>query len=230
MSKAAQRARQFLERCDEGERATKSKNHNVDVNVTASDTEGGKSVKDGGVIGCSKQRARARGRGQVGGSMREEVDDNRRRAGSGQMRATPEGGRGALLKCGDGLGRALRLLVSGADTLVAWRREVSAKAKSRGGVRRKHGVSLGGGGDGNGEGDGGDSEGGVEEDRGGGRGGKGRVNAGGFGGALGKRRRSGARGRVRSRNRVIDDWLEEGGEEGGDRGDAFVDLEDFIDG
>lgn len=123
--------------------------------------------------------------------------------------------------CDETLETALRLLVSGADTLAAWRRDSAAKEMSkaarrgRGGKKRDHtqqgpGVALA------------NTE--EQEVATEGRGSNTRYR---FGGASGKRRKSkGAR--VRSRNVVIDGWLEEGEEEGAGQGDAFVDLEDFI--
>lgn len=128
---------------------------------------------------------------------------------------------GATNGCDEALEMALRLLVSGADTLAAWRRDSAAKEKSRAARRSRGGKKRGRTRQGPGMTLVNNVEEEVATER---RGGSARD---GFGGASGKRRKS-RRARVRSRNVVIDGWLEEGGEEGGGREDAFVDLEDFI--
>lgn len=190
---AAQRARQFLEHFEE------SAKHSGTA---------GAGTRDGGRVGSAKKRAR----GCVG---------NDGGSGGGQTKAR-DAASPPSAKCDETLENALRLLLSGADTLAAWRRDSAVKEKSRaarlshdgkrGQARRgqQHGRGAAA------EPDDAEEE-GVSERRARDR----------FGGASGKTRRS--RGaRVRSRNVVIDGWLEEGGEEGGSRDDAFVDLEDFI--
>ena len=127
--------------------------------------------------------------------------------------------------CDEAVENAVRLLLTGADTLAAWRRDSAAKEKSRA-ARLNHEGKRGQArrGQRQGRGTAAEANDAEEEGESRGRGHGGRER---FGGASGKRRRS--RGaRVRSRNVVIDGWLEEGGEEGGSREDAFVDLEDFI--
>eukprot|EP00752_Nemacystus_decipiens_P007038 g6313.t1 len=192
---AAHRARQFLEHFEEG----------------AKHSAVGAGTRDGRV-GSAKKR----GRGCFG-------NDGGRGGGGGQAKARdaaiPMSG-----KCDETVVNALGLLLSGADTLAAWRRDSAAKEKNRAArLNRegKRGQGRRGQQQGRGAAEADDAgEEGVSERRGDGVRDR-------FGGASGKRRRS--RGaRVRSRNVVIDGWLAEGGEEGGSREDAFVDLEDFI--
>eukprot|EP00903_Cladosiphon_okamuranus_P013494 g12569.t1 len=193
---AAQRARHFLEHFED-----RAKHSTV-----------GAGTRDGRV-GSAKKRARGRvgnGGGGGGGGCRQET---------AKGAESPQSG-----KCDETLENALRLLLSGADTLAAWRRDYAAKEKSRAARFNHDGKSKRG-----------HARRGVaaaaakaddaEEEAVTGRRGNGARDR--FGVASGKRRRS--RGvRVRSRNAVIDGWLQEGGEEGGSREDAFVDLEDFI--
>lgn len=194
---AAQRARQFLEHFGGG-----AKHSTV-----------GTRTRDGRV-GSAKKRTRACVGNDSGGG-----------GGGGQATAKdaalPSSG-----KCDETVENALRLLLSGADTLAAWRRDSAAKEKSRA-ARLNHDGKRGQARRGQQQGRGAAAEADDAEEAGvSGTRGHGATRDR-FGGASGKRRRS--RGaRVRSRNVVIDGWLEEGGEEGGGREDAFVDLEDFI--
>lgn len=201
ISTAAQKARQFLEHFAE------------DIKRST----GGADARNGR-IGSAKKRARGYvgndGGGGVGG-----------RDGCGGQAKAKHAGSPPSRKCDETVESALLLLLSGADTLAAWRRDSAAKEQRRA-ARLSHdgkrGQTRRGQKPGQGaaaEADDAEEEGVVE-----GRGRGARVR---FGGASGKRRRS-TGARVRSRNVVIDGWLEEGGEEGGGRGDAFVDLEDFI--
>lgn len=163
----------------------------------------GAGTRDGRV-GSAKKRARGCV-GNGGGCRQSKAKD---------AESPPSG------KCDETLENALGLLLSGADTLAAWRRDSAAKEKSRA-ARLNHDGKRGQARRGAAAAAEADD---AEEDGEAGRRGHGASR---FGGASGKRRRS--RGaRVRSRNVVIDGWLEEGGEEGGSREDAFVDLEDFI--
>lgn len=134
----------------------------------------------------------------------------------------------------DAIERALQLLLSGADRLAAWRREFSARENEifveRGRRRRSKSqkrrraqadmrvspsededetVLLG------------EESAGVGKDLALGQNSQGALTT-------SSRKSSRSRMRLRSRNTWIDGWLAEGGEEGGDVGDAFVDLEDFI--
>ena len=189
---AAQKARQFLEHFGDGTK------HSSTV---------GAGTRDGH-IGSAKKRARGRVGNNSGGG-----------GGGFRLAKTKDGEIPPGNQCDETLENALRLLLSGADTLAAWRRDSAAKAKRRA-ARLNHGGKRGQARRGTA------AEGHDAEEEGvAGRRGHGARDR--FGGASGKRRRS--RGaRVRSRNAVIDGWLEEGGEEGGSREDAFVDLEDFI--
>ncbi|CBN77360.1 expressed unknown protein [Ectocarpus siliculosus] len=192
---AAHKTRQFLEHFQDGE-----KNSAVKA-----------ETRSGGVRGATRKRARG-GCDKDGGG------------GDPAKAKKLEPGGSTTISCDENLESALRLLLAGADTVAAWRRDSAAKEKSRaarpthggkrGQARRERQQGLG---------PGAEHEEGDEEEAGG------RSNSvrHRFTGASGKRRRS-RRARVRSRNVVIDGWLEEGGEEGGNRDDAFVDLEDFI--
>lgn len=198
-----------IERCELeiGTAAQKARQFLEHFEGGAKHSTGGAGTRDGRV-GSAKKRARGCV-GNGGGCQ-----------AKAKHAALPPSG-----KCDEKLENALRLLLSGADTLAAWRRDSAAKEKSRA-SRLNHGGKRGQArrgqqqGRGAGADDAEEEEEGVAERRG-------RCARDRFGGASGKRRRS--RGaRVRSRNVVIDGWLEEGGEEGGGREDAFVDLEDFI--
>lgn len=195
---AAQKTRQFLEHFQDG-----AKNGAVKA-----------ETKSGGVGGATRKRAR-------GGC----VGDKDGGAGGDSAKAKKlEPGASTTISCDETLESALRLLLAGADTVAAWRRDSAAKEKSRA-ARPKHGGKRvqarrerqQGLGHGTAREDG-------DEEEAGGRSNSARDR---FTGASGKRKRSRGK-RVRSRNVVIDGWLEEGGEEGGNRDDAFVDLEDFI--
>lgn len=203
---AAQKARQFLEQFEEGTKRSGA------VGAGARD----------GRVGSTKKRARGCCVGNGGGRAGA--------GGAGQAKAKHAAAAPPIGKCDEAVEDALRLLLSGADTLAAWRRDSAAKEKSRAArlnhdgrrARARQGQQQGRGAAGEeaeAEADDEGQEGGAER-----RGGGARDR---FGGASGKRRGS-RRARVRSRNAVIDGWLEEGGEEGGSREDAFVDLEDFI--
>lgn len=198
---AAQKARQFLQHFEQGVKKEGAKNSSAV-----------KAETRGGGVGSAKKRSRCCVGNDVGGG------------GGGGSQAKAKRDAGTTNRCDETLETALRLLVSGADTLAVRRRDSAAKEKSRAarlsrdGKKRGHaprgrqgqGVALA------------DNE--EEEVATEGRRSSGARDR--FGGASGKRRRS--RGaRVRSRNMVIDGWLEEG-VEGGGREDAFVDLEDFI--
>ncbi|CAM9282774.1 unnamed protein product [Ectocarpus fasciculatus] len=180
--------------------------------------------------GAKSSAVKAETRSGVGGATRKRAHggcagDKDGGGGSDPAKAKKlEAGGSTTISCDETLESALRLLLAGADTVAAWRRDSAAKEKSRA-ARPKHGGKRGqarrerqqglGRGAAHEEGD---------EEEAGGRSNSTRDR---FTGASGKRKRSRGR-RVRSRNVVIDGWLEEGGEEGGNRDDAFVDLEDFI--
>lgn len=215
IGRVAPRARNFL---DHSHRREVSKNGDA---VMKSESKGGHVGGHGGV-----RSAKKRGRVAGGGKRGAAADDSADTAVTTCEMTTTE--------CDDAIERALRLLLSGADRLAAWRREFSARENEilvdRG--RRREGKSqkrrraqaevrvspsededdtvlL------------------EEESVGVGK----EVELGGNSqGALTTSRRKSARSRMRlrSRNAWIDGWLAEGGEEGGDVGDAFVDLEDFI--
>lgn len=208
IGKAAQRAYQLLEHFE------------GDVKVANKIEPRGANV--GGARGLGSARKSVRGivRKTVGGSS---VGDSSSGVCPVKVKLETE----AVTKHGDELERALRLLTSGATALAARRRDASAEEKSQRpgnsqGKKRKlrqgkrQTVS-----DDNHDDDDCSEEAGTAHCR---------VRARNrFRGALGKKTRS--RGsRIRSRNAVIDKWLAEeaGGE--GDRTDAFVDLEDFLDG
>lgn len=193
---AAHKARQFLEHFEAGAK------HSSAV---------GAGTRGDRCAGSARKRARdCVGNGGGGG-------------GGGQAKATDAALPRNARRCDETLEKALRLLLSGADTLAAWRLDSAAKDKSRAarlnhvgksGQARAAGTTASAA-----EVDHAEEE--VPSER---RSHGARER---LGWASGKRRRS--RGaRVRSRNAVIDGWLEEGGEEGGSREDAFVDLEDFI--
>lgn len=204
INKAAQRARQFLDHFEEADKG----NANIET------PGGGISAAAG--VGSAKKRRRGRVRRSSGSSGGGGAVGQARVKCVGETATNP---------CDEQLGKALRLMIAGADTLAAWRRDASAKENGRAGP--KHGFSRGKGqahraqrsGVAGAE-DEGSGESGLEERR--------VASWDRFGRVPSKRRR--LRGaRVRSRNTVIDGWLEEGGE-GVDPADAFVDLEDFIDG
>lgn len=146
------------------------------------------------------------------------------------------------IPCSKELVKVLRDLIAGADAMVARRRDAVGKSKNdtplgshRRGVQRVHcrkrRRSQPGDGDHKvreeerSDGDQGEIEGGDFVDRSGNPD-KGDSRSRG-GTRLLSRRRSSSRARVRSRNPIIDGWLQEGGADG-DGADAFVDLEDFI--
>ncbi|CAM9888917.1 unnamed protein product [Ectocarpus sp. 4 AP-2014] len=192
---AAHKTRQFLEHFQDG----------------AKNSAGKAETRSGGVGGATRKRARG-GCDKDGGG------------GDPAKAKKLEPGGSTTISCDETLESALRLLLAGADTVAAWRRDSAAKEKSRA-ARPKHGGKRGQARRERqqGIGPGAEHEDGDEEEAGG-RSNSARDR---FTGASGKRKRS--RGtRIRSRNVVIDGWLEEGGEEGGNRDDAFVDLEDFI--
>lgn len=192
---AAHKTRQFLEHFQDG-----AKNSAVKA-----------ETRSGGVGGATRKRARG-GCDKDGGG------------GDPAKAKKLEPGGSTTISCDETLESALRLLLAGADTVAAWRRDSAAKEKSRA-ARPKHGGKRGQARRERqqGLGPGAEHEEGNEEEAGG-RSNSARDR---FTGASGKRKRS-RRTRVRSRNVVIDGWLEEGGEEGGNLDDAFVDLEDFI--
>lgn len=212
IGRAALRARRFL---DNSHRREVLKNGDA---VMKSESKAGQVGGHGGV-----RSAKKRGRVAGGGKRGAAVDD------SGVTPCEV-----ITTKCDDAMERALCLLLSGADRLAAWRREFSARENEifveRG--RRREGKSqkrrraqaemrsspsededdtvlLG------------EESAGVGREVEMGRNSQGALTT-------SRRKSSRSRMRLRSRNAWIDGWLAEGGEEGGDVGDAFVDLEDFI--
>ncbi|CAM9274925.1 unnamed protein product [Laminaria digitata] len=210
IGKAAHRARQFLDHFEEDA-----------LEKAKIETPG-----DGISAAAGVESAKKRKRGRVGRSGGSSGSSSGGGGGGGQAKAKRVGGTVTNPR-DEQLGKALRLLIAGADTLAAWRRDASAKENGPAGP--KHGLSRGKGqarrAKPSGVAAAEDADEGSRESGGGERG---VASWDRFGRVPSTRRR--LRGaRVRSRNTVIDGWLEEGGE-GVDPADAFVDLEDFIDG
>lgn len=208
VSKAAHRARQFLDHVEE----------DVQVKIKIEMPGGGISASAAGVESAKKGK-----RGSVGRSSSSSSGGS----GGGSQAVSKDAGGTVTNPCDLELGKALRLLLTGADTLAAWRRDASARKNARAGAKQRFSGDKGrarraqrsgvAGAEDASEGSG---EIGRAEQR--------VTSLDRFGRVPSKRRR--LRGaRVRSRNVVIDGWLDEGGE-GIDPADAFVDLEDFIDG